>query len=217
MDLFWKFFNLLIKDFFEYFFESHLFIQLVTCIDISSFASFCIFAGISLFELFEQSISFIIFEMFSVETDSKENIKNFDDSCNWNADKKDYFLRFSNERPKYLFILISACYGWLEVYIKSPFWTQTTTFFKNSVFPHTIIESNNFDHPLGKSESFSNFQTNTLKLMRKSLNSVYDCHNPGGNYLLQDLGLACKLRKALINDPLHISKSIRKISHSKYL
>ena len=53
-------------------------------------------------------------------------------------------------------------------------------FFKNSFFPSTIIEWNNLDPHLRKSENFSLFKSNILKFIRPSPNSVYNCHNPRG-------------------------------------
>ena len=52
--------------------------------------------------------------------------------------------------------------------------------FKNSFFPSTIIEWNELDPSLGKAESLSLFNTNILKFIRPSPNSVYNCHNPKG-------------------------------------
>ena len=62
-------------------------------------------------------------------------------------------------------------------------------FFKNSFFPSAIIEWNNLDPQLGKSESFSLFERNILKFIRPSPNSVYNCHNPRGICLITRLKL----------------------------
>ena len=53
--------------------------------------------------------------------------------------------------------------------------TQNTTFFLS-----TIIESNNLDPHLKKSENFSVFKSNILKFIRPSPNSVYNYNNPSG-------------------------------------
>ena len=60
-------------------------------------------------------------------------------------------------------------------------------FFKNSFFPSTIIEWNNLDPHLRKSENFSLFKSNILKFIRPSPNSVYNCHNPRGICLITRL------------------------------
>lgn len=75
------------------FIEVHLFTQLITGINISSLASFHIFVEISSFELFQQSLSFIIFKMILVDTGPKTLIFLFNDFDNLIADKKVYFIR----------------------------------------------------------------------------------------------------------------------------
>ena len=50
--------------------------------------------------------------------------------------------------------------------------------FKNSLFPSTIIQWNNVDPHLRKSDSFLVFKNDILKFIRLSPNSVYNCHNP---------------------------------------
>ena len=70
-----------------------------------------------------------------------------------------FYKVLENENPKYLFSLIlppGAHYTQLKIYIISPLLTQNTTFSKT---PSTIIEWNNLDLHLRKSESFSVFQT----------------------------------------------------------
>ena len=62
-------------------------------------------------------------------------------------------------------------------------------FFKNSFFPSTLIEWNNWNPHLRKSESFSVFESKTLKFIRPSPNSVYNCHNPRGICLITRLRL----------------------------
>ena len=62
-------------------------------------------------------------------------------------------------------------------------------FFKNSFFLSTIIEQNNLDPCLRKSESFSVFKNDILKFIWSSSNSVYTCQNPGKIYLITRLRL----------------------------
>ena len=47
-----------------------------------------------------------------------------------------------------------------------------------SFFSSIIIEWNNIDPHLRKSENFSVFKSNILKSIRPSPNSAYNCHNP---------------------------------------
>ena len=62
-------------------------------------------------------------------------------------------------------------------------------FFKNSFFPSTIIEWNNLDPHLTKSDNFLIFKSNTLRFIRPSPNSVYNCHSPIGICLITRLKL----------------------------
>ena len=67
-----------------------------------------------------------------------------------------------NEHPKFLFSLIPAR---LPLYLTRnmhniSLLNKTHNFFKNSFFPSTIIEWNNLDPRLRKSESLSAFETN---------------------------------------------------------
>ena len=83
--------------------------------------------------------------------------------------------------------LLDTCYTRHEIYITSHFQTQNTTFSKTLFFPSTIIEWNNLDLHLRKSESFAVFKSNILKFIWPSPNSVYNCHNPRGIYLITRL------------------------------
>ena len=56
--------------------------------------------------------------------------------------------------------------------------TTKQNFSKNFFFLSSIIEWNNLDPHLRKSENFSSFKSNILKFTRPSPNSVYNCHNP---------------------------------------
>ena len=84
---------------------------------------------------------------------------------------------------------LNARYTRLEIYITSPFQTQNN-FFKNFFFPSTIIEWNNLDPHLRKSESFSVCKSNIFKFIRPSPNSVYNYHNPRGICLITRLRLS---------------------------
>ena len=97
-----------------------------------------------------------------------------------------------NENPKYLFSLIPTRRSfYLTRNIHNIALPNTKhNFFKNSFFPSTIIEWHNLDPHLRKSESFSVFKSNLLKLIRPSTNSVYNCHNPRRIWLITRLRLA---------------------------
>ena len=62
-------------------------------------------------------------------------------------------------------------------------------FFKNYFFSSTITEWNNLDPHLRKSEDFSGFKSNILKLLRPSPNSVCNCHNTRGICLITRIRL----------------------------
>ena len=67
--------------------------------------------------------------------------------------------------------------------------TQNTTFSETLFFPSTIIQWNNLDPHLRKSENFSVFKSNILKFILPSPNSVYNCHNPRATCLITRLRL----------------------------
>ena len=67
--------------------------------------------------------------------------------------------------------------------------TTVSSTFSKTVFQLTIIERNNLDPHLRKSESFSVFKSNILQFIRPSLNFVYSCHNPRGICLITRLSL----------------------------
>ena len=87
---------------------------------------------------------------------------------------------FENENPKCSVSLIPSrglLYSIRNIH-NIPLVNTKHKFFKNSFFPSTIIEWNNLDPHLRKSENFSSFKSNILKFTRPSPNSVYNCHNP---------------------------------------
>ena len=71
----------------------------------------------------------------------------------------------------------------------TPILTQNITFSKTLFFPSTIIEWNNLDHHLRKSENCSVFKSNIRKFIRPSSNSVYNCHNLRGICFITKLWL----------------------------
>ena len=129
-----------------------------------------------------------------------------------------FYKVLENENPKYLFSLIlppGAHYTQLKIYIISPLLTQNTTFSKT---PSTIIEWNNLDPHLRKSENFSVFKSNILKFIRPSPNYVYNCHNPRGICLITRLRLGLShLRehkfKHGFQDTLNLLRSCRNDVH----
>ena len=102
-----------------------------------------------------------------------------------------FYKIFKNESPRYLFNIITA---------RNPFYiTRNHTnillfktnhiFFKNSIFPFTIIEWNNLDPKLRNSDSYGTFKNTILKFLSPSPNSVFKCQNPQGIKFLTRLRL----------------------------
>ena len=78
-----------------------------------------------------------------------------------------FYKVLENKNSKYLFSLIpTRCllYSTRNIHI-IPLVNTKHNFFKNSLFPSTIIEWNNLDPHLRKYEDFSVFKTNILKLI----------------------------------------------------
>ena len=108
-----------------------------------------------------------------------------------------FYKILEDENPKCLFSLFpnrrSLC-STRNIH-NTPFLNTKYNFFKN-FFPSTIIEWNNLDPLLRKSENYSVFKNNILKLIRPSPNSVYNCQNPWGICLIIRLKLGlCHLRE----------------------
>ena len=102
-----------------------------------------------------------------------------------------FYKVLENENFKYLFSFIPtkrSLYSTQNIH-NIPLLNTKHNFFKNSIFPSTIIEWNNLDPQLTNSENFSVFKNNILKFIRPSPNSVYNCHNPRGVCLITSLGL----------------------------
>ena len=93
-----------------------------------------------------------------------------------------FYKVLKNEHPRYLFNLIPVrptLYPTRNA-LNIPLLNANHNFFRNSFFPSTIIEWNKSDPGFRKADSLSLFQTNILKFIRPSSNSVYNCHNPKG-------------------------------------
>ena len=78
-----------------------------------------------------------------------------------------FYMILENEHPNFPFNLIPArppLYSTRNMH-NNPLLNTNHNFFKNSFFPYTIIQRNNLDHRLRKSESFSTFETDIAKFM----------------------------------------------------
>ena len=101
------------------------------------------------------------------------------------------FKLAKSKSPKYLFNKIPT--------VRSTYRTRNIdnisqfnvrhTFCRNSYFPSIVTDWNNLDRSISNSESFSIFKENTLKFIRSSPNSIFNCHNPKGVKLLTRLRL----------------------------
>ena len=102
-----------------------------------------------------------------------------------------FYKILENKNPKYLFSLIPTRRSLSSArnIHNIPLVNTKHNFFKNSFFLSTIIEWNNLDPHLRKSENFSVFKSNILKFIRPSPNYVYNCHNPRGICLITRLRL----------------------------
>ena len=102
-----------------------------------------------------------------------------------------FYKILENKNPKYLFSLIPTRRSLSSArnIHNIPLVNTKHNFFKNSFFLSTIIEWNNLDPHLRKSENFLVFKSNILKFIRPSPNSVYNCHNPRGICLITRLRL----------------------------
>ena len=97
-----------------------------------------------------------------------------------------FYKIFKNQHPEYLFHLIPvkhAPYTTRNVH-NLPIFKSKHNFFKNSFFPSTISEWNKLDPNLRNSESFLTFKKNILQFIRRTANSVHNCHSPKGIKLI---------------------------------
>ena len=93
-----------------------------------------------------------------------------------------YFYKiFNKQSPPYLLHISSIlflCLANHTRYVENvPSFKMRYDFFKNSLFPSTVIEWNKTES-IRKSESLNIFEKSILKFMRPSQNRVYNCHNP---------------------------------------
>ena len=98
---------------------------------------------------------------------------------------------FKNKSPCYLFNIIpirNPVYS-TRNHVNIPLFKTNHNFFKNPFFPSTIIEWNNLDPNLRKSDTYGTFKNDILKFIRPSPNSVFECHNPQGIKFLTRLRL----------------------------
>ena len=65
----------------------------------------------------------------------------------------------------------------------------THNFFKNTLFPSTILEWNKLDSSLQNPASYNVFENSILKFMRPFPNKIFQCHNPKGVKLVTRLRL----------------------------
>ena len=100
-----------------------------------------------------------------------------------------FYKVLENENPKYLFSLIPtrrSLYSTRNIHI-IPLVNTEQNFFKKSFFPSTVIEWNKLDPHLRKSDTFLVLKAIFLSSYDHLQTLVYNCHNPRGIYLLQDL------------------------------
>ena len=89
-----------------------------------------------------------------------------------------FYKVLENENPKYLLSPTKrSLYSTINIH-NIPFPNTKHSFFKNSFFPSTIIERNNLDPRFFKAV-----------FLRPFSNSVYNCHNPRGIFLITRLRL----------------------------
>ena len=91
-----------------------------------------------------------------------------------------FYKIFKNESPRYLFNIIPTRNPFYITrnHTNIPLFKTNHIFLKNSFFPSTIIEWNNLDPKLRKSDTYGTFKNTILKFLRPSPNSVFKCHNP---------------------------------------
>ena len=106
--------------------------------------------------------------------------------CNYSEPTHNY------ESSRYLFNIIpirNPAYS-TRNHVNIPLFNTNRNFFKNSLFPSTIIEWNNLN--LRNSDTYWTFKSvilKFLKFMRHSPNSIFECHNPQGIKFLTRLHL----------------------------
>ena len=105
-----------------------------------------------------------------------------------------FYKILENKNPKYPSGLIPtrcSLYSTRNIH-NIPLVNTKYNVFKNYLFTSTIIQWNNVDPHLRRSENFSVFKRNILKFIRPSPNSVYNCHNLRGICLITRLRLGLR-------------------------
>ena len=107
----------------------------------------------------------------------------------WYRKLQMFYKIYKNKSPQYLFKLIpekTHAYA-TRNFDNIPCFKIKHSFFKNSFFPSTIIESNNLDPTLRNSKSFIDIKNNILKFIRTSPNTVFNCSTYKGIRLITRL------------------------------
>ena len=92
----------------------------------------------------------------------------------WYRKLCDFYKVFKNESPRCLFNIIpsrSLCYS-TRSHVNIPLFKTNHIFFKNFFFSSTIIEWNNLDPNLRKTDTYRTFRNTILKFVRPSPNSA---------------------------------------------
>ena len=100
-------------------------------------------------------------------------------------------LLLKSQPPKYLYSIIpihNMLYRARQCN-KIPAINVKHDFFKNTIFPSTIIEWNKLGWKIKNSESIETFKQKILSFTRPSPNSTFNCHNPKGIKVLSGLRL----------------------------
>ena len=120
-----------------------------------------------------------------------------------------------NENPKYLFSFIPARHVLnLTQNIHSiPLLNTKHNFFKNFFSPLTIIEWNNLDICLRKSDCFSVFESNILKFIQPSSDSVYNCRNPREICLITRLRVNFRLESTTVRELCSCGNDVESTEH----
>ena len=102
-----------------------------------------------------------------------------------------FYKIYNKQAPGYLIELIPSrneAYQTRHVAI-IPSLSFKHNFFKNILFPSTILEWNKLDPCLRNSASYNVFKNSILKFIRPSPNKIFQCHNPKGIKLVTRLRL----------------------------
>ena len=112
-------------------------------------------------------------------------------SSRWFRKLCHFYKILNEESPSYLFDLIPNLNRVLETRHSNNISAIHTrhNYFKNSFFPSTISERNNFDCKTRNSGSLSIFKKNLLNFIRPCADSTFNIHNTNGIKLLTRLRL----------------------------